>query len=167
MIETFLFAHSLEGDLRDGTTATIDDYHRVSGRIYTAGKLTGKIVPVEIWVPCDLAVLKSVPPPVWCREEWMRDEPEWHNSARTGMCWVLQEQWRDGLDWSGKALPAVLQEARMWMFSAVRQLISRHYYGHLKALKTWPKEWDSWGHYQAGAKEYRRESRLRDPRKSR
>ncbi len=161
MIETRLFASGLATELRGGNTETVDNltaahpYHRVTGRL----DIGVRYASVEIWIWDNVALLRSKPPQAWCHESWMRDDQDWHNRKKRGMCWVLEQEWADGLDWSGKPLGAVLMEARHWMLPAVRQLIVRHYLGYRKDLKKWPKEWDSWGHFSKGDKEYAREQR--------
>ena len=154
MIELDLFARGLATYLRGGTTETVDDSrYQVTGQLDT-GPVIAK---VEIWIPQNFADLKRRPPPAWCHEPWMRDDNEWHNSAKSGMCWALNEEWRDELGWEGKPMWEFLQAARRWLLLAVPNLISRHYYGHLKGLKKWMPEWESWGHYSKGAKEYGRQ----------
>jgi hypothetical protein len=61
----------------------------------------------------------------------------------------------------GQTLGVYFEEAREWLVVATKNLINRHYYGHLKGIKEWQPEWDAWGHYSKGSKEYERESRHR------
>lgn len=116
------------------------------------------IPPVEIWVWQN--ALRQVPPKVWCRESWMRDDADWHNCGKGGMCWVLEEQWRDEMDRDDLPTDLFLGIGLRWLLTASINLIDRHYVGHFKKLKFWPKEWDAFSHFNEGAREYEREKRL-------
>jgi hypothetical protein len=160
----------LREELRGGVVATVDysscrtkaglPYYRVTGRL-DIGPLFAS-VEVRVWQ--DFMVLKRVPPAVWCNESWMRDGPDWHNSRASGMCWILQEVWRDGMSWKGKSALAILKEGREWLINDVRCLINRHYVASCEGLTEWPNEWPFWSHYNEGAEEYERTERIRRSR---
>jgi hypothetical protein len=170
MITSFQFARLLRAELRDGslaiavnpdmTRAEAPLYYRVTGRLDT-GPL---FAAVEIHVWQDFSILKTVPPAVWCRETWMRDDPDWHNSHVGGMCWILEEVWRDGLNWPGKSALSILNEGRTWLVNDVRCLINRHYVAYREELTDWPADWPFWQHYNEGAREYERAERIRRQR---
>jgi len=173
MITSFQFARMLREKLRGSAIATVDwpdyrmngslPYYRVTGRL----DIGALFASVEIRVWQDFSVLKSVPPAVLCSERWMREGADWHNSPANGMCWILQEVWRDGMNWKDKSALAVLKEGRDWLINDVGCLINRHYTAFREGLTKWPKEWPFWSHYNEGAKEYERTERLRRADKSR
>jgi hypothetical protein len=161
MITTFQFARMLAASLRGAAIKTVwprwcPAGYRITGRM-DAGPV---VVPIEIHVWEDFDRLKMLPPLVWCKSPWMRDEADWHNSSATGMCWVLGEEWRDAMCSEDKRARAILEEGRSWLMNAVPCLISRHYTGFLEGLTKWPTEWQAWGHSDKGRKEYGRERRL-------
>jgi hypothetical protein len=86
----------------------------------------------------------------------MRSEADWHNDKWSGLCWVLQEEWRDTLAGQVQSRRDLIQACVAWLMTNVESLISRHHYGHLTGMKKWSREWDAWGHFGEGAKEYER-----------
>ena len=156
MITSFQFTRLLMGELRGGIRATVGPYYRLVGRLDT-GVLLAKI-EIRVWQ--DFNVLKEYPPPVWCHEPWMREGADWHNSRVSGMCWVLQEAWNDGMNWKGKRASAILEEGREWLLNDVRCLINRHYTAYRDGLTKWPKEWPYWDHETRGVEEYERQKSL-------
>jgi hypothetical protein len=161
---SFIFAHTLKAQLRRGVVDTPDSQHfRVTGKLDAPAVLAR----VEIWVSRAFEEVLQEPPAVWCREPWMRDEPDWHNGRLTGMCWVLENEWRDHLGGDDKRPRDIIRVASAWLLNNVKSLVSRHHYAHLAALKSWPKEWDAWPHHHAGAKQYERERSRRNQRTQR
>jgi len=127
MITTFQFARLLAAPLRGAAIVTArpkppHPHYRVTGRLDTGVV----VVPIEfqVWESSDQ--LKQCPPAVWCNEPWMRDDDDWHNNHGTGICWVLEDEWRDAMSWKGKRTIAILEERRDWFMNAVPCLINRH-----------------------------------------
>ena len=157
MIQSFQFARLLAAELRGGTNVAVwpdyregEPYYRVAGRLDTGALFAS--VEIRVWQ--DFSLLKQLPPAARCDEPWMSEGADWHNSREHGMCWVLREVWRDGMDWEGKRALAILVEGRQWLLNDVRCLINRHYSAFRDGLTRWPKEWSYWGHYARGSKEY-------------
>jgi hypothetical protein len=122
------------------------------------------MVPIEIRVAWTFKQLKCKPPRVICREEWMKKSAEWHNGP-SGMCWELDARWRDWMCIRRKPVAAILVEGREWLLAAVRLLIDRHYLSHVEGFSNWKPEWEYWGHFKLGPKEYRQSKRtLHDAR---
>ena len=151
MIGSSLFAQRLCASLRNGTISVAEgaDYQ-------VTGELGPKYLfaPIEVRVPFDFAVLRQIPPRVWCRKFWMRDDTDWHNRVNSGMCWVLEEEWRDAMGWDGKPPHAVIEEGNRWLVEAVGLLVVRHFVGHAKGFTEWPRQWKAWAHFGEGAREY-------------
>lgn len=150
---SFVFAHTLKALLRHGVVETPDLSHFLVRGTLDVGAVLARI---EIHVCQNFAMVIRKPPRVWCGEPWMRDGADWHNDRFGGMCWVLEDEWRDVLDGDGKQPRDQTVIGTTWLMNNVRSLVSRHYYAHLMRLKDWPKAWDAWAHYDKGAKQYER-----------
>lgn len=152
------FAPMLAERLRQGVVDAGDfNWYRVSRRL----DIGVRYVSLEVRLAKDLQVLRKLPPQAWCRERWMRHGDEWHNSEKSGMCWILNRVWEDALSWKGKTRTAVMAEGIELFFAGVTCLINRHYVAHLENLRHWDPTWDSWGHHEKGAIEYDREQTRR------
>jgi hypothetical protein len=150
---TFVFAHMLKSRLRRGVVRTPDASHfLVSGAL----DIGAVIARIEIRVSKSFEDVLRKPPRVWCREPWMRSESDWHNDDVRGMCWVLDNEWRDVLSPEGRQERDLVAAGTEWLIDSVRSLASRHYYAHRVGLTAWPKEWVAWGHNSAGVLEYER-----------
>jgi hypothetical protein len=125
--------------------------YEVSGRLDIGSCFVG----ITVCVPISFNELKRNPPRVVCKEPWMKDGAEWHNSRSNGLCWVLANQWVDVMGWTGKSVTSIIDEGVKWLINDVTNLISRHYFAHCENLTSWPPEWDAWAHYGEGVKEYR------------
>lgn len=148
MSHTLRFSQMLASELRDGHAQSVDGAHVVRG-----GLDTGPVVAaVEIYIPWRFRELKRRPPVVACLEPWMKQCVDWHNWRV--MCWVLPHEWRDAMNWKGKAVDRILTEGRDWLLADVRSLVNRHYCAHLEGLDEWPAEWGCWSHGEAGVIEY-------------
>lgn len=159
MSRSLKFAAMLAERLRSGTVIAVRGQHyTVRGELCT----TAVYVPIEVRVPWYFRYHKRRPPTVWCRQPWMRSEPDWHNGPG-GMCWVLDQEWRDHMLIRRKPVKAILQEGRDWLIKSVTLLVDRHYLAHRKGFTRWRPEWACWSHYGAGLREYRR-SRARSRR---
>lgn len=107
---------------------------------------------------------KSAPPTVWCLDDWVRCEIDWHAGVGGIICYVLDEQWcdlvlqaqRDGGD------QAATRYAISLCLRNVRWLLYRHHIAHVTRIRTWPGEWPAWPHGSAGRKEYRCQRKVED-----
>jgi hypothetical protein len=145
-LESSLFAGQVEKLLRCGYLRSLGrDFYQITGGIVS--ELT--IAPVEIWV--SQYALRREAPTVWCRESWMRDDVDWHNDEKLGMCWVLKRQWADEMDRADVQPVQLLHFGVNWLLTAAAQLIDRHYHGHARNMTKWPKEWKQFKH--VGAKQ--------------
>jgi hypothetical protein len=144
------FANMLAAELRSPTVGLSQ-----RGALRIEGQLDSGVVlaHVVILVSPRFKGLKRAPPKVFCDEPWMKVGAEWHNGPP--LCWVLSDEWRDVMNWRGKPVAAIMDEGRRWFLEGVRCLVNRHYSAHLDGRTVWPAEWSSWGHYRAGAREYR------------
>lgn len=149
------FAENLKSNLKRGTYNSIGN-----GCIKVAGKLRTEmaISPIEIIIPPGNR-LRENPPTVHCRESWMRDCPNWHNSKEHGMCWVLREQWHDEMSDTQLTTKDLLEFGPQWLIAGVTSLIDRHYVGYINKLSNWPGEWLAYAHFDKGLKQYDREKR--------
>jgi hypothetical protein len=151
--ESFIFAHTLKARLRNATVEPVGILrYVVKGKIETETALAS----IEAQVSRNFQHVLNFPPVVWCHEPWMRSEPDWHNDKKSGMCWVLEEEWRDTLAVPVKHRRELIHGAVGWLITNVTSLISRHHYGEMTGRKKWAPEWDAWAHFGEGAKEYRR-----------
>lgn len=128
------------------------DSYQLTGRL----DIGVRFVDVMIQVPVSFEEVRFKPPRVICTESWMRSDPDWHNDRVSGLCWVLEDQWRDVMSWSGKSVSLIMSEGCDWLLNDVRNLISRHYLAHYENITSWQPEWDSWAHRDEGAREYER-----------
>lgn len=161
MSRTQKFAHMLKAILRDGEVSFVHQdrtgplplakrYWRVRGRL----DIGATIARVEIWVPLFFRRFKYDPPLVRCMEPWMKWEVDWHNLL--WLCWVLDLEWRDAMNWRGKPPRTILDEGLAWLRDAVTRLLSQHYLAHLELQDKWSSDWPAWSHGNAGRKEYLR-----------
>jgi hypothetical protein len=150
---SFVFVHKLKSQLRDGIVVRVNTSHYCITGILDAPAVLARL---DIRVPQNFDRVLEIPPMVFCREPWMRTGVEWHNDSRTGMCWVLEAEWRDVWGAVGRSERESAEAAARWLINNVTSLISRHHYASLEGLKRWPKEWEAWGHYDAGIEEYER-----------
>lgn len=159
MNKSLLFSQSLAEHIRNPVTKIIDRREPGRCRQYQLEgtlEVPSRLVSVRIRVPGYFDTLRNKPPSVWCLEDWMRDDPDWHNSNALGMCWVLNEEWQDVIGCSSMPWRSVITEGVRLLLSNCTNLISRHHFGYLKDLKEWPPEWEAWGHYDEGPREYER-----------
>lgn len=149
------FAKCVAAELRDTNLShSKGRYYKVVGQL----EATATFARIEILVPWSFSKLKSEPPEVLCSEPWMKMGSDWHN-GKTGMCWVIPNEWQDAMNWPGKPVSSIITEGRDWLLRNVRLLIDRHHYAHLKGLTEWPREWPAWGHGRDGVMEYQAELR--------
>lgn len=154
-----MFSRLLATKLRNANVEVVDFAHPGRGRHY---RVTGNLdVPsalarVKVEVPLFFSELKRDPPSVWCLEKWMRNDPNWHNSNQTGMCWVLNDEWRDVMGCQGKSWKSVVDDGVRWLVNNSTNLISRHHLGDLEGIDDWPEEWEAWGHNEEGPRQYER-----------
>lgn len=153
---SFVFAHALKSRLRHGVVKTLDRSHFLVRGTLDAG---ATLALIEMQVSKDFERVVRKPPRVWCKESWMRDGADWHNDRESGMCWVLEDEWRDVFSVSGRQPRDIVNVGTIWLMNNVQSLVSRHHYAHLMRLNDWPKEWDAWGHYDNGVKQYERANR--------
>ena len=114
---------------------------------------------MEVRIPWHFRDAKREPPEMWCHEPWMRTGAEWHNSASLGLCWVVDPQWRDAMNWRGKGERQVIEEGCRWLLAHATSLINRHYEAHLTGRERWNPAWDAWPHNIEGFQAYEREKR--------
>jgi hypothetical protein len=132
-----------------------DGDHRVTGVLNTGLKR----VAIEIIYSHRFSDLRTTSPNVFCREDWMRDEDDWHNSNITGMCWILANVWHEYQGWPNKPRERVVADGVLFLIEFSKNLINRHWVGHRRGLKNWKPEWKCFGHHEEGVKEYLREQK--------
>lgn len=163
MSRSLRFARMVASRLRDGEVNDSPEanIYLVNGKLDT-GVLYASIT---VRIPKLFRDLKRRPPVAVCHEPWMRQDRDWHNFS-TWMCWVLPHEWRAAMNWKGKPVNAILSEGCDWLIQDVSILINRHYHGHDAGMTEWPKEWNAWGHGDAGVAEYLLEQGRRNARRS-
>lgn len=155
-LEEYLFARKVAERIRSGTVTEDSAFFRITGVI--VGEMT--LAPIEI-LSWKSDRLRLDPPSAWCRERWMRDNSDWHNSAASGMCWVLGDQWRDEMQESKTNSADLIQYGSLWLVEATKSLIDRHYHAFRFGIVQWPGDWTAFSHYDLGRLEYERERKLR------
>jgi hypothetical protein len=160
MSRSLKFSAVLAGELSQSSVERVPSKAFVVRGVLRATAVTAQL---KIEVPRSFSEVKDFPPKVLCHESWMRAEPDWHNSSRQGMCWVLPNEWRDAMNWKHKPIAAIMSEGSQWLVSSVKLMVDRHYLASLERMEKWPSEWLAWSHYDEGVKEYRRLSRRRMP----
>lgn len=105
---------------------------------------------------------RSEPPAVWCLEDWVRCDVDWHAGRGGILCYVLDEQWRDVVSkvQMGGDNYAATRYAVSLCLRNVRWLLYRHYIAHVTRLRTWPGEWQAWSHGAPGRMEYRSQRKV-------
>jgi len=137
-------------------------YSCVGGKI-PIGRIYAKI---NVLVHRKISHVITKPPIVFCQERWMKDDDDWHNDSETGMCWVVEDQWKEVLAPLKNTGDELIQQATDWIIIAASSLVYRHYYGHIHNLDEWPERWEAYSHGKDGRKEYRRENPLPGKRRS-
>jgi hypothetical protein len=152
-VSSWAVAQRLKAKLRCGL---VDSFTPFNYRVVGLFDAPAVLARVEIQIPFNFDVVIRKPPRAWCRESWMRSEPDWHNDATGGMCWVLEDEWRDILAAPERLDGDLVSAATLWLLNNVGSLITRHHYANLARLTAWPKEWDAWPHFDKGAEKYER-----------
>ena len=157
-LTTAMFANKFCDHLRNGTT-------RPDGGL---GVCVEGILPTDLIMASvraripPAAALAVNPPQVWClNTKYMRNEADWHNSAESGMCWVLAAEWRDEMLKLTNNVDCFVENGVRWMVAATRQLIDRHVFGKIEELERWPKHWKAHEHGEPGTKNHERKQRRR------
>lgn len=114
---------------------------------------------VKIILPKSLRELRRKPPNVFCSESYMKLGDEWHNSTNTGLCYVIDLEWRKYMGWIGKKNDSVIKESVNWLVAASINLISRHRVATKKGYTRWPEKWNFWEHGTAGYEQYKKENK--------
>lgn len=152
---SLMLAHTLKARLRKGTvTSLASPFFLVEGKL----KIGSALARVEIFVNKDFEIVLKIPPTVRCLEPWMRCHEDWHNSSLMGMCWVLEDEWRDTMA-AEKSDDNLFEFAAGWLLASAASLANRHHYAYLANLTVWKKEWEAWGHGAKGVAEYERSRR--------
>lgn len=101
---------------------------------------------------------KEKPPSVYCREDWVRADWDWHSGRDGLLCYVIPEEWRDLVLETERCDGAIaaVQFAVSLCLRNVRWLLYRQFIAHIGGLVRWPKEWPAWPHGDAGRLAYLR-----------
>jgi hypothetical protein len=134
------------------------DFKRISGSL-TTGICTARIEIV--FCPNDL---KCRVPIVFCDEEWITRELDWHCFRGTSgyeswrekdrLCWIHPHEWAKAHCHRLKRLTCVVDEGSEWLKNNVSKLLERHRIGHTLGIKKWKSEWGGWAHGQLGTDQY-------------
>lgn len=135
-----------------------NDYWRISGYIKES-RYCAKISIV--YNPDNLRIEVPI---VFCHEEWIRRDLDWHcfrsysESNIWGdldrLCWIHPKEWRLANDYSEKSLWLVINEGSEWLKNNITKLLDRHWIGHTLGLISWKKEWSGWLHGEKGTAEF-------------
>lgn len=140
------------------------DFKRISGSVVTS------ICTARIEILFRPNHLKSCAPIVFCDEEWIRKEIDWHcfknklgheswkDSYR--LCWIHPYEWTRAHYHQLKRLPSVIEEGSSWLKNNISKLLERHWIGHILGIKTWKPEWGGWAHGDRGSKEFLNECKM-------
>lgn len=106
----------------------------------------------------------SRPPKVFCEAPWIRRNIDWHfippgfGHKRGHFCWVLALEWEEYFrKGDGSQCPLVMQvqDAAIWLVSAIRLMLDRHRIADQLDLVEWPTLWEQYSHGWEGVREYR------------
>ena len=133
------------------------------GIVQLAGTLHHETTSTKVLVEVDGCPLAR-PPKVFCQAAWIRRELDWHfipagiGHKRGHFCWVLAHEWL-GYFHAGRGASSPLemqvQDAAIWLASAMRLMLDRHLLSRQYNIKEWPDEWPQYSHGSAGVREFR------------
>lgn len=108
--------------------------------------------------------LKKSAPIVFCEENWIRRNLDWHCFRAKGsndawekedrLCWIHPLEWQQAHHHQLKRLTLVIEEGSEWLKNNVIKLLDRHWVGHELGIKKWKSEWGGWGHGQSGTNQF-------------
>jgi hypothetical protein len=98
----------------------------------------------------------TIPPEVICNETWIKRGVNWHVSSQFSLCYILGDEWRDGIKnfASRLSMEKVENIATFWCLKNTKALLYKHRQASDLGINEWPSKWDYWGHYDLGQKEY-------------
>lgn len=127
------------------------------------GDLRRRKYQARIEIAFKASEFKSSTPLVFCNEEWIRKELDWHCyqapekngifAEKHRLCWIHPLEWHLAHNHLLKPLSAVIEEGTRWIENNITKLVDRHWFGHENDLKKWRQEWGGWGHGDAGTKQ--------------
>lgn len=133
---------------------------KMSGKLALShdGRSTGALASCRFWVN---STWLEKPPEIAVDEPWLRHDIEWH-ADKGFLCFEYHRKWADVLDEiaSKDGLGRAAEYAKTWCLRSTRSLLWKHLQADRIGLKKWPKEWDSWPHYDEALDAYREEQRL-------
>jgi hypothetical protein len=101
-----------------------------------------------------------LPPKVFCLEDWVRHDIDWHVLSDNSLCYEFFERWADRIAVVRKFNEdeGAVTYAAKWCVNGTRGLLEKHLFADRQNIKTWPKKWDAWPHGIAAARyEYHKE----------
>lgn len=117
-----------------------------------------RVAKIKIILPKNIQELRVKPPSVFCSEPFIRYGEEWHNSDKSGLCYVIDLEWQEYMGWLGKDREQVIKEAARWLIIASQNLIIRHRVASKRGYLNWPEKWKYWEHGSVGYEQYKKEN---------
>jgi hypothetical protein len=86
----------------------------------------------------------------------LRKNIDWHVFGDGGLCWVYPAHYRAVLSKLSSELDseALMQTAAFWCVARSVDLVEKHLVADQLALKSWPLEWEAWGHGEDAKKQF-------------
>lgn len=99
---------------------------------------------------------RLVAPAVRSWAPWLRKNIDWHVFGDGGLCWVYPAHYRAVLSKLSRELDseALMQTAAFWCVARSVDLVEKHLIADQLALKSWPLEWEAWGHGEDARKQF-------------
>lgn len=157
------FHHTISKRLEDtkyGVVSYDTSLRSVSGKIVT------KNYTADIEIHFSPRNLKCQVPRVFCEENWIRRELDWHyvsiskavpGNVKPFLCWILHHEWNLAHNHKAKRLQLVIEEGSDFLLNNVSKLIEIHWVGHTLGIRHWRDEWNQWLHGKDGVAEYKEE----------
>jgi hypothetical protein len=88
------------------------------------------------------------PPKVWCMEDFIKVDIDWHVYNGKRLCWDFSPRWRRIIREIEKHLGIneAITIATQWVVQASTNLTYRHYLASENGISHWPPEWCQWSH---------------------
>ncbi len=126
---------------------------------------------ITVVLPNPLKSLRESPPVVYCKENWVKPEADWHVYPDKSLCWIIQPVWDEVNGWATKPRRLIAEDSAAMLLESVSLLLSRHLWASKTGETMWRPEWHQYSHGNKKAyDEYEQDLKLRrfhrDPRKN-
>jgi hypothetical protein len=97
---------------------------------------------------------------VFCSENWVKHDIEWHVLRDNSLCYEFFERWADriAIVSSSNEVQETVRYAAKWCVNGSRRLLEKHLFADRQNIRDWPKQWDAWPHgVEAASYQYQQE----------